>query len=311
MSGAAQAMTTHSRSAIFMDTLITATVVSHLPEDAVGERIERAFGWFAYVEQVCSRFDPESELSRLTAHTGEPVPVSPLLFEAIRFALEVARLSRGTFDPTIGHALTRRGFNRNYRTGQTLDAPDAEADTKRPSYRDVVIDPAASTVALRRPLALDLGAVAKGLAIDLAAKELDGFSGAVVEAGGDLHARGRNEANEPWRVGVRHPRQDDALIEVLHVSDMAVCTSGDYERRGNRPGDHHLIDPASGDSAHVAASVTVVAPTAMVADALSTAAFVLGPTRGLRFLARQGVEGLIFTPTLERHETPGLARYRQ
>jgi FAD:protein FMN transferase len=309
VSGIPGAMTTHSRSAIFMDTLVTATVVSDLSEDAVGERIERAFGWFAHVERTCSRFDSESELARLATRIGEPVPVSPLLFEAIRFALELARITDGAFDPTIGHALTRRGFNRNYRTGQTLDAP--ELDAERPDYRDVMIDPAASTIMLRRSLALDLGAVAKGLAIDLAAKELDGFSGAVVEAGGDLHARGRNEAGEPWRVGIRHPRRDDALIEALHVSDAAVCTSGDYERRGNRAGDHHLIDPASGDSARAVASVTVVAPTAMVADALSTAAFVLGPARGLRLLARQGVEGLVFSPTLERRATPGLARYRQ
>ena len=145
MSGVAYAVTTHARSAIFMDTLVTATVVSDLPEGAVGEQIERAFGWFAHVEQTCSRFDPASELSRLTAHVGEPAPVSPLLFEAIRFALAVAGLSRGAFDPTIGHALTRRGFDRNYRTGQTLGAPDAEAEADRPSYRDVVIDPAAST----------------------------------------------------------------------------------------------------------------------------------------------------------------------
>jgi thiamine biosynthesis lipoprotein len=289
MSGIAHAVTTHSRSAIFMDTLVTASVVSEQSEEVAGERIERAFGWFAHVEQVCSRFDPESELARLARHANEPVPVSPLLFEAIRFAIEVARITGGLFDPTIGHALTRRGFNRNYRTGQTLDAP--EEHPERADYRDVALDPAASTVTFRKPLALDLGAV--------------------VEAGGDLHARGRNEAGEPWRVGIRHPRQDDALIEVLHVSGMAVCTSGDYERRGSRAGDHHLIDPASGDSARAVASVTVVAPTAMVADALSTAAFVLGPARGLRLLAEQGVEGLMISPTLERHATPGLARYRQ
>jgi thiamine biosynthesis lipoprotein len=309
MSGIAYAVTTHSRSAIFMDTLVTASVVSDLSEEAIGERIERAFGWFAHVERICSRFDPESELARLAKHTNEPVPVSPLLFEAIRFAVEVARITGGVFDPTIGHALTRRGFNRNYRTGQTLDAP--EENPEHADYRDVALDLAACTVTFRKPLVLDLGAVAKGLAIDLAVKELDGFSGAVIEAGGDLHARGRNEANEPWRVGIRHPRQDDALLEVLHVSDMAVCTSGDYERRGSQAGDHHLIAPASGDAARAVASVTVVAPTAMVADALSTAAFVLGPTRGLRLLARQKVEGLMISPTLERHATPGLARYRQ
>lgn len=310
MSGGGRGVAAHSRSAVFMDTLVTATVVSDLSDEAVGEPIARAFGWFAEVERVCSRFDPASELSRLTAReiAGEPVPVSPLLFEAIRFAVDVARLSGGAFDPTLGHALARHGFNRNYRTGEEVNAPEAAA---RATYRDVRLDPAAGTVTLRAPLALDLGAVAKGLAIDLAAKELEAFPGAVVEAGGDLMARGRNAEGGPWRVGIRHPRAEDALFEVLHVSDMAVCTSGDYERRGKRAGEHHLLDPASGAPVQAVASVTVVAPTAMVADALSTAAFVLGPKRGLRFLARQGVDGLIVTTALERHATAGLARYQQ
>ena len=163
---------------------------------------------------------------------------------------------------------------------------------------------------MRKPLLLDLGAVAKGLAIDLAAQELTCFAHAVVEAGGDLSVRGRSATNEPWRVGIRHPRQEGALIEVLHVSDMAVCTSGDYERRGPRGDGHHLIDPQRGASVDTVASVTVIAPTAMVADALATAAFVLGPARGLRFLEAQGVDGLIYSSALERYATPGLAGYR-
>jgi thiamine biosynthesis lipoprotein len=90
---------------------------------------------------------------------------------------------------------------------------------------------------------------------------------------------------------------------------MAVCTSGDYERRGPGGVGHHLIDPHSGDSVEHVASVTVIAPTAMVADALATAAFVLGPTRALRFLEAQGVDALIYSSALERSTTPGLARY--
>jgi thiamine biosynthesis lipoprotein len=308
MNGVAQAVETHSQSAVFMDTLVSVHVVADASAGAVSERIERAFGWFSHVERVCSRFDPESELSRLTARPGEPVPVSPLLFEAVRFAMEVARISGGVFDPTLGHTLARRGFNRNYITGQTIDAPD---ELERADYRDVRLDPAAGTITLCRPLVLDLGAVAKGLAIDLAAKELEEFPGSVVEAGGDLRMQGRNAEGGPWRVGIRHPREDNALIEMLHLTDLAVCTSGDYERRGATAGEHHLIDPATGDSAARVASVTVVAPTAMVADALSTAAFVLGPARGLRFLARQGVDGLIISSALTRHATSGLARFIQ
>jgi thiamine biosynthesis lipoprotein len=108
-------------------------------------------------------------------------------------------------------------------------------------------------------------------------------------------------------VGIRHPREAGALIETLHVSDAAVCTSGDYERV-SPDGDagHHIMDPRTGRAATTLASVTVVAPSAMVADALATAAFVLGPAEGLDLLERSGVEGLMVSPTLERVRTRGM-----
>jgi len=85
------------------------------------------------------------------------------------------------------------------------------------------------------------------------------------------------------------------------VSNLAVCTSGDYERTGPRA--HHILDPRTGTSADAIASVTVVAPTAMAADALATAAFVLGPAAGIQLLERHGVNGLMVSPTLERYST--------
>ncbi|MCA1723750.1 MAG: FAD:protein FMN transferase [Thermomicrobia bacterium] len=309
MNGAVAALPTYRRSAVFMDTVVSVQAATDQPEAVFDARATAAFQWFQEIERVCSRFDPASELSRLGERIGEAVSVSPLLSEAVRFALAVARLSDGAFDPTLGHTLARRSFNRHYRTGQVVDAPAAPAAT--PDYRDIHLDPVAGTITLRKPLLLDLGAVAKGMAIDLAAKELEGFAHAVVEAGGDLHVRGRNAANAPWRVGIRHPRQADALIAVLHVADMAVCTSGDYERRDARGDGHHLIDPQTGVAADGVASVTVVAPTAMVADALATAAFVLGPAHGLRFLDAQGVDGLIYSSALEQYATRGMARYIQ
>src|SRR5205814_9420347 len=93
------------------------------------------------------------------------------------------------------------------------------------------------------------------------------------------------------------------------VSNRAVCTSGDYERRN--PGivdGHHILDPRKGTSANDVASATVVAPTAMLADALATAAFVLGPEDGIRLFDRMGVDGVIVSPTLLRYETQGMSR---
>ena len=407
----------------YMDTRVTITIVAPGDDPACAAAAERAFGWFAEVEARCSRFDPGSELRRLADQPpGLAVPVSPLLFEAVRFACAVAERSGGAFDPAIGARQQARGLVRNYRTGLAepwLDpggarpapddptaaaagpcgaaapaqapspsrsrnpaargamppplgpaqlagtgesagparpssptdpagppepagpvqpsgppqpagpaesagqaqpsgaaepagpdepfAPSAPAD---PTWRDLVLDRAARTITLRRPLLLDLGAVAKGMAIDLAARELAAaFRDFLVEAGGDVYAGGRGPAGRPWRVAVRHPRAHDAYSAVLAVSDAAVCSSGDYARPA-ADGGHHILDPRTARSAGAATACTVLAPSAMLADALATAAFVLGPRAGIDWLAREGAEGLILAADLQPHATSGLRRHR-
>lgn len=284
------------RTEAVMGTLVSIRVLHAGAEAAVG----RAFGWFHEIEQRCTRFDPASELMQLTAHTGLPVPVSAILYEAVQFALGVAEESGGAFDPTVGHTLERRGLNKEHRTKKPVHTAIEPADDV--SYRDVDLDPQSRTITLRRPLLLDLGAVAKGLAVDAAARELAPFSDFAIDAGGDLYLGGRNLRGAPWSIGIRHPRRDGALIDTLRITNQAVCTSGDYERA------EHILDPRSNKPAAAVASATVIAPTAMLADALATAAFVLGPAAGLQLLNRMGVEGLIVTPDLERFETGGLPR---
>ena len=262
--------------------------------------IARAFGWFHLIEQCCSRFEPGSEVSRLASHAGVSVPVSDILFEAVRFAIAVAEETDGAFDPTIGADMERRGFNREHRT-RRLVSSDVKA-SGAVSYRDVELDSAKRTIRLRQPLMLDLGAVAKGLAIDMAARELAPFANFAIDAGGDLFLSGSRGDGAPWTAGIRHPRRDDALIDVVRVSNRAVCTSGDYERRGNGNASH-ILDARTGRDALALASATVLAPSAMLADALATAAFVLGPVDGLALLERHGVDGLLVTPALDRHAT--------
>jgi len=278
-----------------MGTVVTMEVV---PEGA-DEAMERAFGWFYEVERICSRFDPNSELMQLTARAGTATPASAILFEAVRFAVRVAEATGGAFDPTVGRSMEKRGFNREYRTGAEVNTGAAE---DMGTWRDVELDEERRTIMLRRPLLLDLGAVAKGLAIDAAARELRPFTDFAVYAGGDVFLGGANANGEPWRVGIRHPRAEGEIIDALWVSEQAVCTSGDYERPD------HILDPHRGDAARPVASATVVAPTAMLADALATAAFVMGPEAGIELLKKMGVEGLIVTPGLEQFETGGLRR---
>jgi thiamine biosynthesis lipoprotein len=243
--------------------------------------------------------------------------VSTILYEAVQFALAVAEESGGAFDPTVGYAMERRGFNEEYRTRRTIRTALKPGGSV--SYRDVRLNPERKTITLLRPLILDLGAVAKGLAIDMAARELRPLENFMIDAGGDLYLGGHNPKAEPWSIGVRHPRRASELIDTLRVSDQAVCTSGNYERKasakngagdgdrdGEEDGGHHILDPRTGVSPQSAASVTVVAPTAILADAVATAAFVLGPSEGIQLLERLGVDGLIISPTLDRYATHGM-----
>jgi FAD:protein FMN transferase len=297
-----------------MGTLVTIQVVR--ADASADAAITRAFQWFFRIEEQCTRFDARSELMQLAAHVGAPVPVSTLVYEAVAFALLIAEESGGAFDPTVGYRMEARGFNREHRTGERINStitPDADI-----TYRDIQLDPEHRTITLLRPLSLDLSAVAKGLAVDTAVRELQPFTDFAIDAGGDLYLGGCNPEGEPWSVGIRHPMKDRQCIETFRVSNQAVCTSGGYERGrvaentvagatvAGDPKEHHILDPRTGASPQAVASATVLAPGAMLADALATAAFVLGPVAGIALLERLGVEGLIFTSEMERCETRGL-----
>jgi len=302
------------RTVALMGTFVTVHVVGRVAgykgETETTEReraVDRAFDWFYKIEECCTRFEAGSEVMRLATQVGVRVPVSTILFEAVQFALAVAEATEGAFDPTVGYAMESLGFNREYRTGQTIRTP---LDSNFPvSYRDVCLDAESQTITLHRPLILDLGAVAKGLAVDLAARELQSFENFAINAGGDLYLGGCSPSGEPWSIGIRHPRNDGELIDSLRVSNRAVCTSGDYEKRAAAEQGHHILDPHTGTSANAVASVTVIAPTAMLADALATAAFVLGPSEGIQLFLRLSVDGLIISPNLELYATRGFREY--
>jgi thiamine biosynthesis lipoprotein len=286
---------------IGMDTFITIALQTS-KGDAV-TAVQRAFDWFQVVERTCSRFNPASELSRLTV--GERVPVSPLLFELLNFSVQLAKLTGGAFDPAVGAELEAAGFRREYLSGEDVRrAAPAESG----SYRDVRLDPVSRTVTLRRRVLLDVGAVAKGLAIDLATVELGEFPAGSVEAGGDLRVWGESPSGGLWSLGIQHPDLPDRTIRTIRVAAGAVCTSGGYERPSETGAGHHLVVKGAA-AADQPKSVTVVAPTALAADGLSTAAFLLGARRGLKLAREQGVGAIIVQSNLSILTTPNLTEY--
>ncbi|MEJ9212828.1 FAD:protein FMN transferase [Bacillus smithii] len=299
------------RRAIFMDTFISVIVVTSSDYELVQNNISKVFEIFHTVESVCNRFDSNSELRKLSTKIGTPIKVSEILFQALSFSCEVARITNGAFDPTLGYLLEAFGFNKSYLTRKKFPSNCKSETLIETSFRDIVFDEEKRTVMLLKPLLLDLGAVAKGLAIDLARKQLDEFEGYCIDAGGDVFVKGCNENNEPWHIGIRNPKQTDQIICSLRVSDAAVCTSGSYERRNKGNKDiHHLIDPVSHLSSHKMLSCTAISPFAMMADAFSTSVFILGQEKGLSLMEDYEVDGVIVTPTMEIKTTKGIERYQ-
>jgi FAD:protein FMN transferase len=281
---------------LYMDTVVDIKVATRNSKEETEEKINRAFQAFQKVEQACSRFTTRSELMQAIQNVGTPVKISPFLFEPLQFALEMAKLTDGLFDPTVGKVMELNGFNRHYLMRDTIESPSAEDVT----YRCIELNQQTHTLLLKKPLVIDLGAVAKGFAIDLAANELKGFDGYVINAGGDLFAGGLDEKGEPWKIGIQHPYQKDKIMETIKIRDEAICTSGSYERRNpTLPGGHHIINPNTKCSPNELISSSVIAPFAMMADAFSTISFLMGVKKGKSLLEEIDVKGLLITPELQ------------
>ncbi|TXK73867.1 FAD:protein FMN transferase [Paenibacillus sp. N3.4] len=281
---------------LFMDTVVDIQVATRRTKDETESAIDRAFEAFRKVEQACSRFSPDSELMEACRLIKTPVQISPFLYEPLKFALEMAKWTHGIFDPTVGKVMEDHGFNQHYLTGETIQTLSADSAT----YRDILLNETDRTLYLRKKIVIDLGAVAKGFAIDLASYELAGFDGFVVNAGGDLFAGGVDENGKKWRVGIQHPTDKEQIIQMIEISNEAVCTSGSYERISSvQAGVHHIIEPKSKRSPNEWISCSIIAPFAMMADVFSTASFLLGPEGAKALLEQADLKGILITSDLQ------------
>ncbi|MDP9037546.1 MAG: FAD:protein FMN transferase [Myxococcota bacterium] len=279
VSGEAHAMGTHVAFAAFTTESVDVTK-AHAAFEAAAAEIAR-------VEALMTTWNELSEVSRVNTAAGrQAVPVGDETFGVIAEALRASRLSGGAFDITFEtmHAL--------WKFDEDLDphppSPSAvHALQKYVGYQHVKLDPLALTVFLDEAhVRIGLGGIAKGYAVDRAAKLLldAGLSSFYVQAGGDLFAHGEKPDRTPWLAGIRDPRGPEGdYFAMMDVSDHAFSTAGDYERAYIVDGKrfHHIIDPHTGYPATASRSVTIWATTALLADEIDDAVFVLGPRRGL------------------------------
>lgn len=277
---------------------------------------ERIDAELARLNALMSTYDPHSELSRFNrAPVGEAQVVSPELVEVLAAAFVVAERTRGAFDATVAPLVTLWGFGADAAHGVPGDEEVAQA-LSSVGYRRIAHNRDPPTLAKLQPATLDLSGIGKGFAVDRLAGLLDDAPcrSYLIEFGGEIKARANAPGGGPWRVGVASPSGPDYVRTVL-LGTAALATSGDYRQYRETDGLRvsHVIDPRTGYPVrHRLASITVVADTAMMADAYATAMLVMGEVEARRFAAEMDLAVLFVVRTdggFETFHSQAMARY--
>lgn len=260
------------------------------------------------IDAAMSPYKPASELSRINRLAAQrAVPLSEEMLALLRRARQFSQFSGGAFDITYAAV----GQLYDYRRGVAPSDEQVASAMAAVGWRGLILDEQARTVRFAREgMRIDLGGFAKGHAVELGAGILRrfGIAHGIVSAGGDSRIVG-DRLGRPWTIGIRDPRRAGQVAAVLPLEEVALSTSGDYERYFDAGAvrHHHLIDPRSGRSPSSVRSVTVVAGDGLTSEALSKTVFVLGVVDGLRLVEMQaGADAVVIDAHGRLHFTSGL-----
>jgi FAD:protein FMN transferase len=290
-----------------LGTRLTITVI-HPEPDAAHGMVSSAFDEIARLESIFSRYQPETPVARLNRH-GILLDAPDELTHVVTRALEYSRLTDGAFDPTIAPLLNLY-VERYWQGGVPPVTSEVEQALSLVDYRRLHI--AGSEIRFDQPgMSISLDAIAKGYVVDRTAAHLvaGGAERVMVGAGGDIALASAGSSDEEWQIGIQDPWNASGMLGVLSLTGDCMATSGDYMQAFTEDRLlHHILNPRTGVSPVHTSAVTVVAPTAMDADALATATFVLEPEAGLALLERlDGVEGMVVTKDRSQLTTRGFS----
>lgn len=250
--------------------------------------IDTAYNEVVRIENLISSWKESSQTFLINKNAGiQPVVVTEELFNLIRRAIKISKLTNGAFDITYASMDNLWKFD-----GTINSLPDSvlvKNAAAKINYQRIALDEQNHTVFLMdKGMKIGFGAIGKGYAANKVRNKLIqmGVKNGMINAGGDLIAWGRGIGNEKWKVGVADPNKEKEFISWLEINDMAVVTSGNYEKfiEINGIKYSHIIDPRSGYPVLGLKSVTIICPDAELADALATAVFVLGEKEGLELI---------------------------
>ncbi|WP_255607051.1 FAD:protein FMN transferase [Pedobacter polysacchareus] len=255
-------------------------------EDSGQKAIDAAIAEVSRIEALFSTFKESSQTSLINQYAGiKPVKVDPEMIQLIQRALKISEITQGAFDITYG-AIDKSLWN--FDTNMT-SLPDAETAARSVSlidYRNVIVDASHATVMLKHEgMRIGFGGIGKGYAADRAKQVLQnlGIKSGIVNAAGDLVTWGSQPDDKNWTIGIADPDQRDRPFSALNISNMAIATSGNYEKYATINGKRysHTIDPKTGLPVSGIKSVSILCPSAELADALATPVIVMGVEVGL------------------------------
>ena len=306
---------------VIMGTFVRIIAVAQ-NETIAHKSIDAGFEKFKMVDDLMSTYKGQSEISKVNNKAFQnPVKISPPFMDVLLKSIEYSKLTEGAFDVTVGPIVK---LWRDAEKADKLPTAQQIAQTKaKVGYEKLIIDPNNMTVKFTAEgMKIDLGAIAKGYAIDQAIEAMQavGAVGAMVDAGGDIMCWGEPQpGKDKWVVGLQNPTKADqvglmaSVMLVLKLDNMAVATSGDYQRFEMIEGKKysHIIDRNKAAASEGLTSVTVICEKAVDADALATSVSVLGVEKGLKLIeSRDSTEAILIESTSsELIKSSGVDKY--
>lgn len=260
--------------------------------------VDAAIKEITRIEKLISSWDPNSQTSMVNRMAGvEAVKVDKELFDLIKRAKKISGLTNGAFD--ISYASMDKIWKFDGTITKLPTEEEVKASVSKINYQDIILNEEKLTVFLKNEgMKIGFGAIGKGYAANRGRKiMLDfGIKSGIVNAGGDLITWGKEANGNEWSIAIADPKNKTHVLAWLTVGEMAVVTSGNYEKFIDINGQRysHIIDPISGYPVRGLKSVTIICPDAELADALATSTFILGKEKGLSLINQlKGVEALL------------------
>ncbi|MEM7162296.1 MAG: FAD:protein FMN transferase [Bacteroidota bacterium] len=281
-------MHSFTKDTVLMGVSFSFTAVCESEEQAI-EGVNAASDEVIRIEKLISSWDPHSQTSDVNNNAGiQAVQVDQELIALIERSLKISELTNGYFDITFASLDEIWRFD-EYKTEELPSQEELLSSVSKIGYKNIIIDKKNGTVFLKdKGMKMGFGAIGKGYAANramLIMKDLRIKNG-VVNAGGDLINWGKDKDNQPWTIGITDPKNKDEVISWLNVSDLAIVTSGNYEKfveiNGKRYS--HIINPKTGMPVENLSSVSILCPDAEFADALATSIFILGKSEGMKLV---------------------------